>query len=376
MGKTEWETVRLEKIAKINMGQSPKSSTYNSNGHGLPFYQGNADFGSLYPNVRFYCSAPVKCADENDILMSVRAPVGALNISNTHCCIGRGLSAIKAIENISFYKYIYYNLLHQNKYIQSLGVGSTFKAISAKEIQNLFIPLPTIVLQRQISAILDKVNELITLRKKQLKELDLLAEAVFYDMFGDPVKNEKKWKSEPVINYATCIVPGRDKPKSFTGTTPWVTTAELNHLSYTYKSSLGLNEKEVNDVRAKIIPRDSVIITCVGDLGIVSIAGNDMVINQQLHAFQCSEDLNNIFLSYCLSFRKDYMYKMASNTTVPYMNKSVCNSIPILIPPLLLQNRFAAVIEKIEEQKTQVRKALQESEDLFQRLMQDLFRPD
>lgn len=270
-----------------------------------------------------------------------------------------------------------YQYINGNIHLLEAGFkGAGLKHISKEYILNIEINLPPFARQHHIAATLDKANELIALRKKQLQELDTLAESVFYDMFGDPVKNEEGWECEPVISHTSCIVPGRDKPKSFTGDIPWVTTAELNHLGYTFQSSIGLNEDEVNEVRAKIIPKGSVIITCVGDLGVVSIAGNRMVINQQLHAFQCLDNLNNIFLAYCLSYRKDYMYKMASNTTVPYMNKSICNSIPILLPPLSLQTRFASIIEKIEEQKAQVRKALQESEDLFQRLMQDLFKPD
>ena len=94
----------------------------------------------------------------------MHAPVGALNISNIHCYIGRGLSAITAIHNISDYKYLYYNLLHQKEYIQSLGVGLTFKVISAKDIQSLPIFLPSIKEQRHIATTLNKANELIALR--------------------------------------------------------------------------------------------------------------------------------------------------------------------------------------------------------------------
>ena len=81
---------RLEEICAINMGQSPDSSTYNEDGNGLPFFQGNADFGEIYPAVRMWCSEPTKIAREKDILISVRAPIGALNIANCECCIGRG----------------------------------------------------------------------------------------------------------------------------------------------------------------------------------------------------------------------------------------------------------------------------------------------
>lgn len=358
------------------MGQSPESSSYNINQDGLPFYQGNADFGILFPHIRYYCNKPTKLAHPNNVLISVRAPVGALNIANIECCIGRGLCAISGKNNISFYKYLYYVLLHKQAHLQSLGVGSTFKAISGKIISDLKIPLPSIEQQQEIAQILDKANELLEKRKKQLGELDRLAESVFYDMFGDPVTNSKGWEICKVIEQTTCIVPGRDKPKSFTGNIPWITTADLNHLGYTHEANLFLSQAEISEVKAKIIPPGSVVMTCVGDLGIVSITGNEMIINQQLHAFICGAKINNIFLAYNLSYRKDYMYKMASSTTVPYMNKTICNSIPIMLPPLHLQHQFAFIIEKIEAQKAKVKEALKESENLFQRLMQDLFNPE
>lgn len=91
---------RLEEICAINMGQSPDSSTYNEDGNGLPFFQGNADFGEIYPAVRMWCSEPTKIAREKDILISVRAPIGALNIANCECCIGRGLAALTVNEAI------------------------------------------------------------------------------------------------------------------------------------------------------------------------------------------------------------------------------------------------------------------------------------
>ena len=235
------------------------------------------------------------------------------------------------------------------------------------------IQLPSVEKQQEIAGVLDKASKLVEKRKAQLAELDRLAESIFYDMFGDPVTNPKGWEMKKVIDYTECIVPGRDKPKSFTGDIPWITTADLNHLGYTYYSNLFLSKNEIVEVKAKIIPANSVIMTCVGDLGIVTIAGTEMVINQQLHAFICNSKLNNIFLAYNLSKRKDYMQKMASSTTVPYMNKTICNSIPVLLPPLPLQQQFVERIEKIEEQKTKVKAALMESENLFQRLMQDMF---
>ena len=167
---------------------------------------------------------------------------------------------------------------------------------------------------------------------------DELAQAVFYEMFGDPVRNEKGWEIKSVIEMADCIVPGRDKPKSFTGKIPWITTEDLQHLNYTHKSKkgIGLTESEIKSARARKIPKNSIIMTCVGDLGVVSLAGFEMVVNQQLHTFQC-KSINPIFLMFALSLQKNYMIKMASSTTLPYINKTICNSIPIIPPPLKMQ---------------------------------------
>jgi type I restriction enzyme S subunit len=92
----EWKIAKLsdEKLAEIIMGQSPPSSTYNKEGKGLPFLQGKMEFGKVYPSPMMYCSQPIKIAEPNDILISVRAPVGDVNVAPYRLCIGRGLAAI------------------------------------------------------------------------------------------------------------------------------------------------------------------------------------------------------------------------------------------------------------------------------------------
>jgi type I restriction enzyme, S subunit len=206
--------------------------------------------------------------------------------------------------------------------------------------------------------------------------LDEYLKSVFNEMFGNPTENNKKFIEARVGDVCGCIVPGRDKPKSFTGKIPWVTTEDLNFLGVTYKSKkdIGLTMEEIKNVRAKIIPKNSVLLTCVGNLGIVSVSEEEMVINQQLHAFQCPEEINALFLMYVLSQQKNYMYSRATSTTVPYMNKTVCNSIPIIIPPLLLQQKFAKIVEQVEKMKENVKKTKANSEELFNSLMQKTFR--
>ena len=99
--------IKLKDVCKINMGQSPDSSSYNESGEGIPFFQGNADFGDRYPVTRIWCSEPKKVAQENDILISVRAPIGAINYSKEKCCIGRGLAALTVDKTKISEKYFF-----------------------------------------------------------------------------------------------------------------------------------------------------------------------------------------------------------------------------------------------------------------------------
>lgn len=167
----KWEVVRLgeRKIAKIIMGQSPPSSTYNEDSLGLPFLQGKMEFGAIYPNPRMYCSKPIKIASKDDVLISVRAPVGEVNISPLRCCIGRGLAAIRASPTELDSKFAFYYLKHVTRRLLILGCGSTFKAIRKGDLNGFLIPLPRLLEQQEIAKILWSVDEKIE-RERQTKE--------------------------------------------------------------------------------------------------------------------------------------------------------------------------------------------------------------
>lgn len=378
----EWKMVRLGDVGNIVTGNTPKTSNLaNYNSQDVCFYK-PSDIGET---VKFLTDSENKISATalnearelpiSSVLVSCIGIIGKIGILTNKAISNQQINAIIPNEDYDS-KFLAYSLLFNRPRLQSIANAPVVPIINKTTFSNFTLFVPSLERQREIAAVLDKASELVEKRKAQLAELDLLAESVFYDMFGDPVTNTKGWEICKVIEKTKCIVPGRDKPKSFTGDIPWITTADLNHLGYTSKASLFLSIDEIAEVKAKIIPKGSVIMTCVGDLGVISITGNEMIINQQLHAFICDDNVNNIFLAYNLSQRKDFMYKMASSTTVPYMNKTICNSIPIMLPPLALQQQFAERIEKIEEQKAKVKTALKESENLFQRLMQDMFNPD
>ena len=151
-----YPTKKLQDCATIIAGQSPESKYYNSTGEGIPFFQGKADFGELYPKVRVYCSSPTKIAQYNDILLSVRAPVGPTNLSPGTVCIGRGLAAIRPDDSLDL-KYLLYYFRYFETQLSAKGTGTTFKAINQKLIKNLEITIPPL---NEQSRIVTRIDEL------------------------------------------------------------------------------------------------------------------------------------------------------------------------------------------------------------------------
>lgn len=136
-----WEVKKLSEIANITMGQSPEGSSYNEIGNGQIFYQGCTDFGVMFPTPRLYTTAPTRFAKVNDILMSVRAPVGTLNIANTECCIGRGLAALNAKEGSNVFLY-YVMKNFENHFKNAFSMGTTFGSITKNDLYDLPVLFP------------------------------------------------------------------------------------------------------------------------------------------------------------------------------------------------------------------------------------------
>ena len=180
----DWDKVKLSDVAKIIMGQSPPSSSYNEKGIGMPFYQGNVDFGEKYPKIKKYTDKITKIANENTILMSVRAPVGELNVTKIECCIGRGLCSIKINGELNL-EYLFYYLKNIMINIKKVEKGSTFKSINKKEIENIEVLLPPLELQNKFATKIEAIQKLKFEIEKSLKETENLYNSLMQKFFSN-----------------------------------------------------------------------------------------------------------------------------------------------------------------------------------------------
>lgn len=169
-----WEIGRIKYFNEIIMGQSPSSEDYTENPNSLPFLQGNAEFGNYHPTPSIYCDTANKKTLKDDILISVRAPVGAINVSDREYGIGRGLAAVRSIERNRFN---YYYLSKSKNYLDSLSTGSTFTAITVEDLRNLPYPKISNTELSQIATFLDnKTSQIDDLIAKKQKLIELLKE--------------------------------------------------------------------------------------------------------------------------------------------------------------------------------------------------------
>ena len=191
---------RLHEVAELVMGQSPPGSTYNDVGNGLPFFQGVKDFNYRYPTPRVFCSAPTRIAQPGDILFSVRAPIGRVNIADRECATGRGLAIIRP-RLPSDARYLEFALRSLDSEWDVLeSSGSVFGNATKRDLQSLPLPWPYDESERStIAHILGTLDDKIELNRQMNETMELIARALFKSWFVDfdPVRAKMKgrWRS-------------------------------------------------------------------------------------------------------------------------------------------------------------------------------------
>ncbi len=350
----------LADICSLNMGQSPNSSSYNTTGEGIPFYQGNADFGKVSPKTTTWCTEPKKIAEPGDILLSVRAPIGAINIANEKCCIGRGLVAISpASENIRA-SYIKQALLASRKSLEFLGSGSTFKAIGKKSLGEFLIPVYSLPMQIEIENRFSQVSICIELLRDVLKKLDELVKSRFVEMFGNADSSSANFNISTINEICSSIVRGpfgSALKKEFfiprgVGT---YKVYEQKH-AIRKRADIGIyyisKEKFDSLKRFECKPGD-ILMSCSGTMGeLYQLPMNcePGIINQALCKFTLNE---KILPEYFFRFMSQVVDDLGAKGSGIKNVSSVkyIKDIKIPLPPLSLQQDFADFVHQVDKLK-------------------------
>jgi type I restriction enzyme S subunit len=279
-------------------------------------------------------------------------------------------------------RYIHYSLVHKNilKHING-GTRAKLNQSDMRDIKFLLPPLPE---QKKVASILTSVDEVIEKTESQIAKLqdlktgmmqELLTKGIGHTEFKDsPVgRIPAGWEVVKTGEISKSIVPGRNKPKSLTGPIPWLTITDLDGIYVKEsKAKLGVTREVLSEASGKTIPKNSVIMTVVGEFGTSSVAQCEMVINQQLHGFVCKDDIDPTFLCLSLRHQKLQMERLATQTTIAYMNKDNAESVLFAKPPLDEQKIIVLSIMSVEEKLMAVTLSGAKLKSIKKALMQDL----
>ena len=339
--------VGINNLVDTVWGSSPDSKTYNDIGEGMPFYQGKTEFGDLYINAPVtYCTAPIKMAKANAILMSVRAPVGAVNIATQDCCIGRGLASITPKEGKSTTMFVYYALKYMEADIDRLGTGSTFKAINKESYAKIQMPNAKISEQAKFVSIAEQADKSEFVGcKSQFIEMFGTVESYckLEDLVSDTFPGE--WGSEPTSENAIKVI----RTTNFTNE---------GHLDLADVVTRDIEPKKV--ARKKLKQGDTILERSggtkdnpVGRVVFFDEIG-DYLLNNFTQALRPKESVNPVYLFYALynsyNINKAAMRAMASQTTgIQNLSMSDFMSKSIVLPSRDEQNKFEQIYRQADK---------------------------
>jgi type I restriction enzyme, S subunit len=381
--------VPLSSVAEIIAGQSPESKYYNTSGEGLPFFQGKADFNGTYPTIRSFTAKTTKIALPNDILLSVRAPVGPTNICNVESCIGRGLAAIRPGKDLH-YKYVYYFFKTIEERLAASGNGSTFSAITTGVVRDLLIPLPPLPIQKKIATILDKADSLRQKDKQLLEHYKKLTQSIFYDMFGNVASNSKGWKTATLPEFIHKKKYSL-KRGPFGGALKKEIFVDDGYLVYEQYHAINddfslaryfITKDKYKELEMFSVKPGDLIVSCsgvtLGRIAEIPVDAREGIINQALLKITLDfQKCNNIYFKFLFrsSFIQDILFGVSRGSGIPnFPPMTTINALKFPIPPIDLQNEFLEIVRSLEIQKKSVQDSLSYSEKLFQTLIQKAFK--
>jgi type I restriction enzyme S subunit len=377
---------KLCEISQVIMGQSPKGDSYNTDGVGMPLLNGAADYKGLSFNPKQYTDSPTRIAKKGDIILGIRATIGNFSVTDMDYCIGRGVAAIRPNAKIVDKTYLLKRVESDLGKIIQRAAGSTIKGIKKEDLTDLLIPLPPLPDQKRIAEILDKADALRQKNKQLLAAYDELLQSTFLDMFGDPATNPKGWKEVMLGSTIQKIQIGPfgsqlHKSDYLESGIPLINPTNIKENQILIDDAVCISEEKYDSMPQYHLFDGDVIMARRGDLSKVALVkqnGNRMFCGTGSLYVRFSDELNKFFLFKMLSHEKtiNFLEKEARGVTMPNLNKSIVKRIPIFLPPIKLQNQFAQIVENIDAQKTLVKLSLQESEDLFNGLVQKAFGGD
>lgn len=387
---SKWEFVQLKEVCKVVSGTTPKSNReeyWNGTYNWVTPAELKEDTVEVMETERKITKQAIqdsglKSFPAGTVLLSSRAPIGKVAIAGVEMYSNQGFKNLICSDQV-FNQYLFWFLKGKNKYLNTLGRGATFKEISKSIVESVQIPLPPINEQKRIAKNLDMVSQIIKQYKKQLTEWDRLIQSVFYQIFGDPINNEKKWEAKKLGDICDITSSKRIFESEYVEEgIPFYRTKEIVELSKGSKvtTELFISNQRYKEIISKYeVPQiGDLLVSAVGTIGIIWVVNQESPFyfkDGNLLWIKRKGDVTSVFLRYLLQLLIEYYKKdITTGSTYSALTIVKLKQMNAYIPPLPLQNQFSKIVAKIEAQKLNVQKVLARTQDLFESLMQEFFK--
>lgn len=393
---SKWEKVKLGDVCDVERGGSPRpiEKFITEDPNGINWIK----IGDASPDSKYITETKQKIitsgmkksryVQPGDFLLSNSMSFGRPYILKTDGCIHDGWLLLRDKNNFYHKEFLYYVLSSKSIYekFKSLAVGGVVNNLNSTIVKQVELPFPPKDTQKQIAKTLDTAAELLAMRKQQLAELDSLIKSVFYEMFGDPILNDKGWRVENLINITTKVgsgaTPKGGKESYQSNGISLIRSMNVHNGIFKYEQLAYINDEQANQLNSVIVKKKDVLINITGaSVARSCIVPDDVLparVNQHVSIIRLNQDIANSEYISNMFTTESYQKQLlsiagAGGATREAITKQQLLELSVPLPPLHLQNQFATIVAKIEEQKALVKKAIEETQTLFDSLMAEYF---
>ena len=362
------------------MGQSPSSNSYNTSGDGLPFYQGNADFGEESPVPRSWCTELKKIAEKGDILISVRAPIGAINIADEKCCIGRGIAAIRPNQEVMSPDFLQHQLFASRNKLEAMGTGSTFKAIGKKTLSDFPVVIYPKNTQEAIAQQLNLIKKQIKTVNSQLDQLDFLVKSRFVEMFGDPCDPGSSSAKSRIDSFCELRIgpfgSALHKEDYITDGHPLVNPSHIIGGAIRLDENLTIDDGKYESLAAYHLLPGDVVLGRRGEIGRCAVVKTDgLICGTGSMIIRPGQKVRSDYLQRVVSF-PSFSHALEANAvgvTMKNLNAKIVGSAEVFLPDLKDQDAFISFVSQIDKSRFVAQQQIEKLQMLYDSLAQEYF---
>ncbi len=378
------EKIRLGDVCEIVSGATPK--TKNSE-----YWEGDIKWvtpAELGEDSHYICdtekhltekgfsSASLHMMPKGTVLLTTRAPIGKVAITTDVMCCNQGFKNLVCSEKV-YNEYLYRYLRSRTAELQAMGRGATFKELSKKNVSEYEISLPPLPVQREAVEKLFAVEKQVYCTEQQIVQLDQLVKSRFVEMFGDPIHGGSKWPKERLDTFTQVVTgntPSRKKPEYYGEGIEWVKTDNIANSIVTQATEC---LTEAGRLKARVAPAGSILMACIAgsvkSIGKVGLLDREVAFNQQINAIIPGEAVDSRYLLVLLTLSKDYLCSSINMQLKGILNKSTLSAKEFPLPPLALQQEFAAFVAQVDKTRAIAQQQIDKLRTLYDSLAQEYF---